>query len=104
MQRTAGGGVSRLPVGAESEIEFAVAIDIEWRNGDIVIRGNVLCNDVPGSRRVLEPQYLPVVDRDDVRLAVAVYIGGCDGVNHAQPAANLLCTKAYRIRRINTRG
>ena len=90
LQRAAGLGVEGLPVGAQREVNLAVAVDVEGIDANVVSLGAPLDDDVFFPSRVLEPEDALRIDNDDVLLAVAIDIREQHGIADAELFAEFL--------------
>src|SRR5581483_9034235 len=99
LQRTAGLRVRGVPVGAQGEVELAVAVDVVRGDADVVGLGTALQDRVQLPGRVLVPDDTLRIDDDDVALAVAVHVGQGDGVTHVEVLGELLGVEAADLRR-----
>jgi hypothetical protein len=67
-------GVSRIPLGTDGDLAFAVAIDVTGGNADVVFIGKFFGNDVLLPLGVLIPDDHILISQKDIRSAIAVHI------------------------------
>ena len=90
MKAPAALGVGGLPIGADGEVELAVAVHVVGRDADVVFLGGAVQDHVLGPGRILEPDRLRWIDRDDIGLAVAVDVGRQHRIDNAEVVLNFL--------------
>src|SRR5262245_22456350 len=100
LQRTALFGIERLPVGAEGEVDVAVAVDVVGVDADVVVLSHAVEDDAAFPGRILVPVDARGIDDDDILLAVAVDIAEEDRVADAEFGFDLLRTKLGKADRI----
>ena len=84
LQRPCSFGVARLPIGSQSDVQLAVAIDVVRRQTHMVRDGGSVGDDVFLPTRVFKPHHLVLAAGHDVGLAVSVDVGNNDAVADAE--------------------
>ena len=74
------GGLAGIPLGADGDFHFAVAVDVAGGEADVVAQGEVLGDDGFLPRGVLIPDDFLRVGEEDVGLAVAIDVANGEAV------------------------
>jgi len=96
LQRPACFCVERSPIRAKHDVEFAVAVDVDQSDADVVRFGFALEYRVRLPRRIFVPEHAMLIDDDDIRLAIAIDVADGDGVADRKVPGNFLRFKANK--------
>src|SRR5262249_7910997 len=86
------------PVGAEGEVDLAVAVDVVGGDADVVGLGLVFDDDAPLPGRIFVPDDALLINDDNVLLAVAIHVHQQDRVANAEVFLDFLHFEARKDR------
>ena len=98
------GGFARVPLCAGSDLCPPVAVDVSYRNADVVTLGQVFYNDVFFPRRILVPGDVPGIAQNDIRFFVGIHVSDGDAVADPDLVIDRDMPERGQIRRLAKRG
>ena len=98
------GGFARVPLCAGRDLGPPVAVDISYRNADVVTLGQVFYNDVFFPGGILVPGNVAGIAQDDVRFFVGIHVSDGDAVADPDLVINRDMPERGQIRRLAKRG